>query len=316
MAITQSPTAPLVVVVGATGTQGGSVVKALTESDKPYRIRAFTRDATKPAAQALAKLGVDVVILSLVVENKADVFKGFEGADFAFLVTNFWEHGDMDREIAEGKLLVDAAKAGGVSRLIWSGLPSISELSAGKYTHVAHFDGKAAVTAYARESGVPFVDLQAGFYGTNLLTMPIILMKQADGSFAFPWPVRGSTVIPFIDAAEDYGLFARALLELPVFPAGSEVLASGENLTVQDMAQQLSEATGKSIAFKPISVADFKKNIEALGLPPSMVLNMVDLFQAYDEFGWKITPRPDGIARAPRTCFEFAKATGWGQTLA
>lgn len=85
MTITQDPSACLVAVVGATGNQGGSVVNGLEESDKPYRVRAFTRDATKPAAQALVKRGVEVVTVSLVVENKEEVYKAFAGADVAFV---------------------------------------------------------------------------------------------------------------------------------------------------------------------------------------------------------------------------------------
>lgn len=85
MTITKDSSAPLIAVVGATGTQGGSVVKALSESAKPYRIRAFTRDATKPAAQALAELGAEVVQVNLIVENRDEVFKAFVGADYAFV---------------------------------------------------------------------------------------------------------------------------------------------------------------------------------------------------------------------------------------
>jgi aspartate-semialdehyde dehydrogenase len=84
MTITHSPSAPLVAVVGATGTQGGSVIKALEESGKPYRIRGFTRDATKPSAQGLAKRGVEVVTISLVVDNAEKVYASFSGANIAF----------------------------------------------------------------------------------------------------------------------------------------------------------------------------------------------------------------------------------------
>ncbi|KAJ6555207.1 NAD(P)-binding protein [Mycena vulgaris] len=316
MTITQNSTAPLVAVVGATGNQGGSVIKALAESDKAYRVRAFTRDATKPAAQDLGKLGVEVVTVSLVVENKDVVYKALSGADVAFLVTNFWEHVDSNKEIDEGKLLIDAAKAGGVSRIVWSGLPSVTELSEGRYKHVYHFDGKASVTAYARQSGVPFVDLQAGFYGANFLTHPINLMKQDDGSFAIPWPVKPTTMVPFIDTEEDYGLFVRTVLELPVFPNGSEFLACGENISLQDLALQLSQATGKTVVFKQISLEQFKTNVQALGAPPHIVLDVVEQFQFYEEFGWKPTAIPEGMTRRPRTWAEFAKATDWSKVLA
>ncbi|KAJ7142542.1 NAD(P)-binding protein [Mycena epipterygia] len=319
MTITKNISAPLVAVVGATGTQGGSVIKALAESDKPYRVRAFTRDSTKPAALELVKLGVDVVAVSLVVENKDEVYKAFVGADVAFLVTNFWEHLNMDKEIAEGKLLIDAAKAGGVSRIVWSGLPSISELSGGKYVHVYHVDSKARVTAYGRQSGVPFVDVQAGFYGTNLLASPmssIMLMKQDDGSFSMPWPVKPTMMVPFIDAARDYGLFVRGVIERPVFPDGSELSAHGESISIRDMALQLSQATGKNVVFKQITAEQWRQNIQALSVPPHIVLDMVDAFQFFDEFGFHAPTNLEGLARSPRTWAEFVKATDWSKVLA
>ncbi|KAJ7100522.1 NAD(P)-binding protein [Mycena epipterygia] len=316
MTITQLTSAPLVAVVGATGNQGGSVIKALAESDKPYRVRAFTRDATKPAALELVKLGVEIVAVSLVVENKEEVYKAFVGADVAFLVTNFWEHLNMEKEIAEGKLLIDAAKAGGVSRIVWSGLQSISKDSAGKYTHVWHFDSKALITAYGLKSGVPFVDLQAGVYGTNYLAPPFAPVKQEDGSFAFTAPIGPETVVPYIDIVNDYGLYVRAVLEMPVFPDGSEFLAYSERITLGDMALQLSQATGKKIVFKPASGEQLRQNITALGFPPHAVLDLVDVFEFYTEFGWKPTPRPEGVARSPHTWAEFVKATDWSKVFA
>ncbi|KAJ7080561.1 NAD(P)-binding protein [Mycena crocata] len=319
MTITQDSSAPLAAVVGATGTQGGSVVKALSESDKPYRVRAFTRDAAKPAAEQLVKLGVEVLVVSLVVENAEDVYKAFEGADVAFLVTNFWEHVDVDREVAEGKLLIDAAKAGGVSRIVWSGLPSITTLSGGQYVHVYHFDGKAVVTEYGRKCGVPFVDVQAGFYGTNFLHNPSMLAKQNDGSFAIPMPLKPTTVVPFINAGRDYGLFVRQVLEAPVFPNGSELTAYGENITIQEIALQFSQVTGKNIVFKQISSEDFADNIRGLGMPPHIVLDMTESFQFFDKFGWKTTTNHEtnheGLARRASTWAEFVKTTDWSKTL-
>ncbi|KAJ7133503.1 NAD(P)-binding protein, partial [Mycena epipterygia] len=214
MTITQNSSAPLVAVVGATGIQGGSVIKALEESDRPYCIRAFTRDATKPATQELVKKGVEVIAISLVVENTKEVHQ-------AFLMTNFWEHMDVDKEIAEGKLLIDSAKVGGASRVVWSGLSSMNKISGGKYVHIFHFDGKAAIADYGRQSGVPFVDVQAGYYASNLLNHPfLLLVKQDDGSYLMEWPVKPTTAMPLIETANDYGLYVRQVMEQPVFPDG------------------------------------------------------------------------------------------------
>jgi hypothetical protein len=88
---------------------------------------------------------------------------------------------------------------------------------------------------------VPFVDVQAGYYGDTMLTMPILLGKQEDGTFAMPWPVHPTTKLPFIDAPKDYGLFVRHVLEQPTFPDGQTFVAYSEEISLQDMAKQLSE---------------------------------------------------------------------------
>jgi hypothetical protein len=145
------------------------------------------------------------------------------------------------QEINEGKLLIDAAKSGGVSRILWSGLPYYNKISGGKLVHAYHFDSKGIVTEYARQSGVPFVELQAGLYGSLFNVVPVLLAKQDDGRFAMPWPVKPTLKIPYIDISRDYGLWARYLLELPTFPDGSSIVTHSEYITIQDMAQQLAK---------------------------------------------------------------------------
>ncbi|KAJ7792951.1 NAD(P)-binding protein [Mycena olivaceomarginata] len=304
MTITQDPSARLVAVVGATGNQGGSVVNGLEESDKPYRVRAFTRDATKPAAQALVKRGVEVVTVSLVVENKEEVYKAFAGADVAFLVTNYWDHGIMERvEVNEGKLLIDAAKAGGASRILWSGLPSYSKLSGGKLVHAYHFDSKALVTEYARQSGVPFVELQAGLYGNLFLTVPVLLAKEEDGKFAVPWPVKSTLKLPFIDITRGLRPLGRVI----------------EYISIGDMAQQLAKGakpTGKDVAFKEISAEQFKQNLQDAGFPPKVQETFADVWQAMADLGWHITSKAEVLPRHTTTWAEFAKITDWSKAFA
>ncbi|KAJ6536011.1 NAD(P)-binding protein [Mycena vulgaris] len=307
MTITQDTSAPLVAVVGATGTQGGSVIKALQESDKPYRIRGFTRDATKPSAQELIKQGAEIVNISLVVENAEEVFRAFSGVNMAFLFSSNL----CKQEVAEGKMMIDAAKAAGVSRV--SPKP-------------AQGNTQTFITLIAKQlsptTGVnpvfPSWTVQAGFYASNFLSSPMMLAKQPDGSFAIELPVKPTTVLPLIDTAEDYGLYVRQVFELPVFPDGSEVFTSGENITVQDLVLQLSQVTGKKIAFKQISVEQFGKLVQALGLPPHIVVDMKECFQTFDEFGYygaNSTANLNGLARKPRTWTEFAQTADWSKVL-
>ncbi|KAJ7662936.1 NmrA-like protein [Mycena rosella] len=190
MRITWDPSAPLVDVDGATGMQGGSsLINRCYNIFRSYlaccnRIHGFTRDTTKPAAQQLVAKGVEVVIIQLIIDNKEVVFKAFVGANMVFLVTDFWEQITLEKEVSEGMMFIDAIKAAGVDRLV-----RLSKASTGKYVHVIHFNGKVDVTEYRRQSGVPFVDVQAGLYPNNFLHNTTMLAKQEDGTFTIEWPL-------------------------------------------------------------------------------------------------------------------------------
>lgn len=100
-----------IVVFGATGAQGGSVIKSILADPKAasqFQIRAVTRDPSKPSAKALADQGCELVTADL--NNEKDVARALKGAYGAFAVTNFWETGDPGVEIAQGKNVADAAK--------------------------------------------------------------------------------------------------------------------------------------------------------------------------------------------------------------
>ncbi|KAJ7160882.1 NAD(P)-binding protein [Mycena filopes] len=318
MPVSSSPSAPLVVVVGSTGIQGGSVIKALAESDRPYRLRGLTRDATKPTAQKLAAQGVEMVNADLSPEN-AHVVRtvAFAGADIIFMVTNFWEHLDKKREMDEGKMMVDAALAVGVELLVWSPLESVINISHGKYVHVDHFDGKAEITDYARQSGIPLVIVPAGWYAINhVRSNAYIPKKQADGSYVLGLPVRPECVLPVIDTAHDYGLYVRAGIESPAFGAGTEVLASGEDISVQEMAAQLGELTGKKVVYKQISDEEFMAATKAT---PRIALEDLEMMKFYDEFGYfngkDTNPSRKHLVRAPRSWADFVGATDWSSIL-
>ncbi|KAJ7147504.1 NAD(P)-binding protein [Mycena crocata] len=317
MTITQGPSAPLVVVVGVTGNQGGSVVKALAESDKPYRIRGLTRDVNKPTARELAVQGVAMVSVSLTADNADAAREVFTGADVIFAVTNYWEHLDVHREVAEAKMLINVAEEVGVGLFIWSGLESIIKVSKGKYSNVHHFNGKAEVTEFGILSGVPFVNIQAGWYATNFAKINGMKPKPVgDGTYVLSLPIGPQTTLPVIDTANDYGLFVREVIESPAFGAGSEVLTSGENITVGEITSQLAEITGKKIVYARNSDQDF---ISSTGLPPVVALEVLESLKYHEECGYyagKDTgPSHEHLARPTRTWAEFVKATDWSSVL-
>ena len=115
------PEKKIIAVVGATGAQGGGVVRAI-QADKSgeFVARAITRNPNSEKAQALRAAGVEVVAGD--ADKPETLGKAFAGAYGAFLLTNFWEHFSPERELTQARNMAQAAKAAGLQHVIWSTL--------------------------------------------------------------------------------------------------------------------------------------------------------------------------------------------------
>ena len=111
----------IIAVVGATGAQGGSLVRAiLSDTGGDFTVRALTRSPTADKAKNLANLGAEVVAAD--VDDAESLRRGFEGAYGAFCVTFFWEHFSPERELAQATAMAHAAKHAGLQHVVWSTL--------------------------------------------------------------------------------------------------------------------------------------------------------------------------------------------------
>src|SRR6201988_4835671 len=148
----------LIAVGGATGQQGGGVVRAL-QARGQFRVRALTRNPDKHPELADEVVKAD---LKLPETLKA----AFEGARGVFLVTNFWEQGTD--ELKEATAAVRAAKDAGVKHFVWSTLPDVEAISGGKFD-VPHFTGKAKIDSIVKVAGfASHTFVIAPFYFQNL----------------------------------------------------------------------------------------------------------------------------------------------------
>ena len=201
----------IIAVTGATGAQGGGLVRAiLADASGEFAVRGITRKPEGDKAQALAKLGVEIVAGDL--DNAESLSKAFQGAYGAFCLTNFWEHFSPEKETAQGQALAQAAKSAGIKHAIWSTfedtrktfplsdtrMPTLK----GKYK-VPHFDAKAEANHFFTDFGVPTTFLYTSFYWDNLIHFGMGPKKGPDGKLAFTLPM-GDKKLPGI-AAEDIG---------------------------------------------------------------------------------------------------------------
>jgi hypothetical protein len=168
----------LIAVIGATGQQGGGVVRALQASGK-FNVRALSRDPSKHR-----ELAADFIEADL---NRPETLKAaFEGAHGVFLVTNFRESGS--NEVKQATAAIRIAKDAGVKHFIWSTLPNAEAISGGKF-HVPHFTGKAKVDSVVKAAGfASHTYVIAPFYFQNLAGA-FGPQKLPDGSFGWTIPL-------------------------------------------------------------------------------------------------------------------------------
>lgn len=259
----------IIAVVGATGAQGSGLVRAiLTDPAQEFSVRAITRKPEGDRGRELARLGVDVVAADL--DDPKSVRQAFRGAHGAFCVTNFWEHGEPERELRQASALARATKKAGLKHVVWSTLEDTRKdfplddtrlkTLKGKYK-VPHFDAKGEANAVFEAEGAPSSYILAAFYWDNFIYFGAGPRKQDDGSLVLALPLGGQ-LLPGI-AAEDIGGCAYGIFKRGPSVAGQSFGISGENLSGEEMAAKLSKALGQKVAFYDMPFDAYR----ALGFP-------------------------------------------------
>jgi uncharacterized protein YbjT (DUF2867 family) len=254
----------IIAVVGATGMQGGGLVRAIVNHPgNGFTARAVTRDAHSDKAKALAKLGAEVVSADL--DDLAGLKRAFTGVHGAFCLTNFWEHFSPDKEYAQAKRQAEAAKDVGVRHVIWSTLEDTRKwvpLSdnrmptlMGKYK-VPHFDAKGEVEQEFRKLGVPTTFLLTSFYWDNLINFGMGPKKGPDGTLLFTLPM-GDKKLPGI-AAEDIGACALAIFKEGETHIGRTVGIAGEHLSGVEMAAAMTKAFGQPVRYNAVTPEQYR----------------------------------------------------------
>jgi uncharacterized protein YbjT (DUF2867 family) len=254
----------IIAVVGATGAQGGGLVRAImSDRSGGFTARALTRDVNSEKAKALADLGAEVVAAD--VDDVESLKRAFKGAYGAYCVTFYWEHMSPEKEQTHAEAMAEAAQAAGVEHVIWSTfedtrkriplsdnrMPTLME----KYK-VPHFDAKAEADAFFRERGLPVTFLYTSFYWDNMINFGMGPKKGPDGKLAITLPM-GDKKLPGI-SAEDIGKCAYGIFKRGSEFIGKTVGVAGEHLTGEQMASALSDAFGKEVVYNGVSPETFR----------------------------------------------------------
>jgi uncharacterized protein YbjT (DUF2867 family) len=285
----------IIAVVGATGAQGGGLVRAiLADPNSEFAVRAITRDASSDAAKALRAKGVDVVAAN--IDDVASVTKAFTGAYGAYCVTFYWSHFSPEKERAEAENLAKAAKAAGLQHVIWSTLedtrkfmpPSDDRMPIlmGKY-RVPHFDAKGESDHFFTDLGVPTTFLLASFYWDNFIGSGP--KRGPDGTLALTLPLGNEKMAGV--AAKDIGAVAYGIFKNGKSMIGQRIGVAGEQLTGVEMTAALSKALGQPVRFNDVPPAVFR----SFGFPGADDLG--NMFQVYRDFAKECNETRD-VARS------------------
>jgi uncharacterized protein YbjT (DUF2867 family) len=274
----------IIAVVGATGAQGGGLVRAiLNDPDGGFSARALTRDPSSEKALALAAAGAEVVAADL--DDVVSLTQAFAGAYGAYCVTNFWEHFSPEKEQAQARNLAQAAKAAGVKHVIWSTLEDTRNWMSldddrmptlqGKYK-VPHFDSKGEANAYFTEAGVPTTFLHTVFYWENFIFFGSGPQRGPDGKLALVFPM-GDAALSAI-AVEDIGKCAYGVFRRGDEFIGKTIGIAGGHHTGKELADALSKTLGQDIGYTDVP-ADVYRSFDFPGAE-----DVGNMFQFYRDF--------------------------------
>jgi len=232
----------LITVFGATGAQGGSVVRFLLDDpDKTFAVRAVTRNPQSEKAKELLAQGAEVVKGDL--DDVESLKKAVEGSYGVFGVTNYWEGMSAETEVRQGKAIVDAVKAAGVQHYIWSTLDRTSD------PVVEHSNSKADVNDYLLGTGVPRTSLYTVFYFENHLNLPPFKLAKGStpGTALADWPILLSDGPIGGYSVTDTGGYALAAFKDPKTWLGKDMRVLPVVYTPREYVKVVKEVTGREI---------------------------------------------------------------------
>ena len=277
----------IITVIGATGAQGGGLVRAITaEPESGFIARAITRDPDSDKAKELRSLGAEVVKAD--VDDEVSLKKAFDGAYAAYCVTFFWAHFSPEKELAEVKSMAKAVKNAGLKHVIWSTLEDTRRwvplddnrmpTLMGKYK-VPHFDAKGEANQFFTDLGVPTTFLLTSFYWDNFIYFGLGPKADAEGKLALTLPM-GDKKLPGI-ASEDIGRCAFGIFKDGEKYIDKTVGIAGEHLTGNQLADAMKKALNREVYYNSISPDVFR----SFGFPGAEDLgNMFQFKRDFEEY--------------------------------
>ena len=280
-----------ILVIGATGNQGGGLVGHLLTS-KDWHVRGLTRSPQSEKAQALAARGVEIVTGDM--DDVASLDAAMQGAYGVFSVQDQAPEDDPMHEARQGIAVADAAKRAGVSHLVYTASCGAKEPDRG----VSYWDAKLEVIAHIRRLGIPYTILRPVSFAENYL-----YDREGIANGIIRGMLTPDKTLQVI-SGHDIGAFAAAAFNNPGTYAGQEIDIAAETVTMNDIAAALGRVAGHDVRYEQIPEADWPHVS-----PPSTIA----MTRWYQQFGYdEDIPALKAKWGIPTLTFEeWLRAIGW-----
>ena len=227
-----------VLITGATGQQGGAVIRHMLA--KGWNLRALTRNSSTDTALNLAHQGVELAQGDL--EDLASLEHAAHGVYGIYSVQNFWKVG-AKREVQQGKSLADVAKKAGVEHFVYSSVGG-----AERNSDIGHWATKWEIEQYIRKLGLPATMIRPAAFMENYYNeqteIGILQGKFTDA-------VRADKPYQTI-AVDDIGAFVALAFDRPTEFIGQALEIAGSDLTNPQAAEVFSRVLGKPVEFQEL----------------------------------------------------------------
>lgn len=281
----------LILVTGATGNQGGAVARRL-HSDG-WRVRALTRDPSKPEARKLSEMGIEVIKGDL--GDRSSIDKAVKDVYGVFAVLTPFTDKGLDGEIKQGKDLADAAKAAGVSHFVYSSVGA-----ADRKTGIPHFESKYEIERHISSLGLPSTILRPVFLYYNFNT-DMLRSRIMEGTLSMA--MKPDKPLQML-AVEDLAAFVSKVLDNPGEYIGKTVDLAGDELTMPQAAEVFGRVLGRPVKFVEMPIDQVKSFSE----------DFAKMFSWFNEHGYDIDIKAlRRLHPEMLTLEQWLRKSGWGK---
>jgi uncharacterized protein YbjT (DUF2867 family) len=223
-----------ILVLGATGQQGGATARHLIE--RGTHIRVLVRTADSPAATALKDAGAELVLGDMAdVDSLKSAMAGVNGV--------FSVQPPTEDEIQLGTNVADAAASSGIDHLVYTSVAGVDRADG-----IGSWDSKKQIEQHIRTVGLPTTFLQPVKFMENIVNPRFL--DATSGQLTEPWdPDTAMQVI----AVDDIAAFAGLAFADPATYIGQALEIAGDELSHKDMVAQMTVATGRTITYNHLT---------------------------------------------------------------